>query len=109
MAGFDPARQRTRRPRLDEAIPRCGGRHDRGVPLLGLRQAVLTGCIGELPATVIDYLRDAVIADAMWARFGSVEVEIAPRRRLAGMVHSAISRTILEPDRADSATNVPTS
>jgi predicted NBD/HSP70 family sugar kinase len=66
--------------------------------VLGLRQAVLTGCIGELPVAVLQYLRDAVIADAMWARFGSVEVEIAPRRRLAGMVHNAISRTILEPE-----------
>ena len=63
--------------------------------VLGLRKAVLTGCITEMPATVTNYLTQAIRADAMWARFGDVEVDTAPRRRLAGMIHSAISRTLL--------------
>lgn len=66
--------------------------------VLGLRKAVLTGCIAEMPASVTQYLSEAVRADAMWARFGSVEVDTAPRRRLAGMIHSAISRTLLAPE-----------
>ncbi|MFT3788410.1 MAG: ROK family protein [Tepidisphaeraceae bacterium] len=66
--------------------------------VLGLRQVVVTGCICDFPPSVIDYLANAIRADAMWARFGTVELHTAPRRRLAGMVHSAIGRTLLQAD-----------
>ena len=61
----------------------------------GLRQVVLTGALHELPEAVADYLTEAVRANTMWARFGTIDVYTAPRRRLAGMVHTAISQTVL--------------
>lgn len=65
--------------------------------VLGLRQVVLTGGLAELPVSAVEYISEAIRADAMWARFGSVICRTAPRRRLAGMVSLAIDRTLLVP------------
>jgi len=74
--------------------------------VLGLRRAVITGSLTELPPVVMQYLSHAVQNGAMWARFGKVECLSAPRRRTAGMVAVGIDR-LLVPDakekRPDSA------
>jgi predicted NBD/HSP70 family sugar kinase/biotin operon repressor len=62
---------------------------------LGLREVILTGYTSDFPPHVIEYLSDCIRADAMWARFGSVTVRTAPRRRLAGILSVGIERTLL--------------
>ncbi|HOW73688.1 MAG TPA: ROK family protein [Phycisphaerae bacterium] len=64
--------------------------------ILGLRRVVVTGILGELPAPVMAHLSAAVIAGAMWARFGEVTCEAASRRRMAGLVSAAIDRILLQ-------------
>ncbi|HEX2972879.1 MAG TPA: ROK family protein [Tepidisphaeraceae bacterium] len=63
--------------------------------VLGVRRAVITGSLTELPPAAIQYLSDAVIKGAMWARFGEVVCQGAPRRRNAGLVSAAIDRVLL--------------
>ena len=64
--------------------------------ILGLRRVVVTGILSELPASVMAHLSRAVIAGAMWARFGEVTCEAVPRRRMAGLVSAAIDRILLQ-------------
>ena len=63
--------------------------------VLGLRHVVITGSLTELPPTVMDCLSRAIRDGTLWARFGKVEVEAAPRRRTAGLVATAIDRLVL--------------
>ncbi len=64
--------------------------------MLGLRQVVLTGAFAEFPQPYIEYLSEAIRADAMWARFGSIVCRTAARHRQAGLVSLAIDRTLLD-------------
>lgn len=64
--------------------------------ILGLRRVVVTGILSELPVPVTAHLSRAVVAGAMWARFGEVTCEAAPRRRMAGLVAAAIERVLLQ-------------
>lgn len=63
--------------------------------VIGLRHVVITGSLTQLPPAVMDYLKQAIERGAMWARFGRVEVEAAPRRRAAGLVAVGIDRLVL--------------
>lgn len=63
--------------------------------VLGLRRVVVTGTLNELPPAVLSYLTDAVNRGTLWARFGEVKVEGAPRRRKAGLVAAGIDRFIV--------------
>jgi predicted NBD/HSP70 family sugar kinase len=63
--------------------------------VLGLRRVVITGSLGELPACVTEYLCSAVERSAMWARFGELVCEPAPRRRAAGLVAAGVDKLIL--------------
>jgi predicted NBD/HSP70 family sugar kinase len=63
--------------------------------VIGLRHVVITGSLTDLPRSVMDYLTQAIERGAMWARFGRVEVEAAPRRRTAGLVAAGIDRLIV--------------
>lgn len=63
--------------------------------VLGLRHVIVTGSLTELPGAVMDHLSGAIVKGAMWARFGKVEVECAPRRRTAGLVAVGIDRLVL--------------
>ena len=63
--------------------------------VLGLRRVIVTGSLVELPPAVMEYLRGAVIQGSMWARFGEVLVQSAPRRRTAGLVAVGIDRLVL--------------
>jgi len=64
--------------------------------ILGIRRVIVTGILSELPTTVMAHLSAAVVAGAMWARFGEVTCEAAPRRRMAGLVSAAIERILLQ-------------
>jgi predicted NBD/HSP70 family sugar kinase len=63
--------------------------------VFGLRRVVITGAVSELPSAVFSYLSQAIVKGALWARFGELNVEKAPRRRKAGLVAAGIDRLIL--------------
>lgn len=63
--------------------------------LVGVRHVVVTGALAELGPAALERLRRAVNASALWARFGQVTVEAAPRRRAAGLVHAVLDRVVL--------------
>lgn len=63
--------------------------------VLGLRRVIITGSLTELAPAVMDHFSTAIVQGAMWARFGKVEVESAPRRRMAGLVAVSIDRLVL--------------
>jgi predicted NBD/HSP70 family sugar kinase len=73
--------------------------------VLGLRRVVITGDVLELPPAVFSYLSDAIIKGALWARFGELKVEKAPRRRKAGLVAAGIDRFIFPVGTTDLAAN----
>jgi predicted NBD/HSP70 family sugar kinase len=63
--------------------------------VLGLRRIIVTGILTELPPVVMNHLSREVVQGAMWARFGAVKFEAAPRRRTAGLVAVGIDRLVL--------------
>jgi len=74
------------------------------INVLGVRHLVLTGSLGELPRAVTDHLAGAVRQGALWARFGQVTIEAAPRHRTAGLVAAGVDQLILpmaSPDRVN--------
>jgi hypothetical protein len=73
--------------------------------VLGLRRVVITGAVTELPAAVFTYLTKAISKGALWARFGDLKIEKAPRRRKAGLVAAGIDRFIFPIDASDAAEN----
>jgi predicted NBD/HSP70 family sugar kinase len=65
--------------------------------VLGLRRVILTGSLTELPEEVVQYLEERIRAGSMWARFGEVICESAPRRRQAGLAGVGIDRLLAVP------------
>jgi predicted NBD/HSP70 family sugar kinase len=65
------------------------------INVLGMRHVVITGSLSDLPSVVMEYLSQAVRGGALWARFGQVQVEPAPRHRTAGLVAAGIDRLVL--------------
>jgi predicted NBD/HSP70 family sugar kinase len=63
--------------------------------VLGVRRLIVTGILAELPPAVIRYLAGAISRGALWGRFGKVDVESAPRRRIAGLVSVGIDRLVV--------------
>lgn len=63
--------------------------------VLGLRRVILTGAINELPPTVPACLSAAISRGALWARFGEMKVEAAPRRRVAGLVAAGLDQLVI--------------
>lgn len=62
--------------------------------VLGVRRVVVTGRLTSLPPEVITHLSKAITRGALWARFGDVIVEAAPRRRMAGLVAAGLDRLV---------------
>jgi hypothetical protein len=56
---------------------------------------VITGALAELHSAVKEHLTRAIVKGAVWARFGALIVETAPRRRAAGLVAVGIDRLVL--------------
>ncbi len=65
--------------------------------VLGLKHAVVTGFLADLPPEDFDVLRRSIAASAMASRFGSVRTEAAPRHWLAGLASVGIDRVIAPP------------
>ena len=74
-----------------------------GLNMVGLRRVVITGSVNELPEVVFNYLAEAIVKGTLWARFGELRVEKAPRRRKAGLVAAGIDRLIVPDDASDMA------
>ncbi|HEX4349874.1 MAG TPA: ROK family protein, partial [Verrucomicrobiae bacterium] len=68
--------------------------------IVGLRRVVITGAVNELPPAVFNYLSEAIVKGTLWARFGDLKIEKAPRRRKSGLVAAGIDRLIV-PDEAN--------
>ncbi len=68
--------------------------------MVGLRRVIITGAVNELPPAVFDYLSEAIVKGTLWARFGELKIEKAPRRRKSGLVAAGIDRLIV-PDEAN--------
>lgn len=79
------------RAALETAAQVLGG----AMNVTGVKHLVVTGALAELPDAAHVVLREAVQRSAMWARFGTVEVTIAPRHRAAGLVAAGIDRVLL--------------
>ncbi len=82
-------------PWLANALDATAGVIAGAMNVLGLRRVVITGAIRELPPQVLDYLSAAISRGALWARFGEIKVESAPRRRVAGLVAAGLDRLII--------------
>jgi N-acetylglucosamine repressor len=63
--------------------------------VLGLHRVVITGSLAELPEAVTAHLVSEVENGALWARFGEVRCQTAPRRRAAGLVAAGLDRLVL--------------
>jgi len=63
--------------------------------VLGVRRVVITGALVELPEEVFSGLSTAIARGILWARFGQVKIEKAPRRRNAGLVAAGIDRLVV--------------
>jgi predicted NBD/HSP70 family sugar kinase len=72
--------------------------------MLGLRRVIITGTVTKLPPVVFSYLSEAIIKGTLWARFGELKIEKAPRRRKAGLVAAGIDRLIVPEESANLAT-----
>jgi len=82
-------------PWLAETFQATAGVIAGALNVLGLRRVVITGAPVELPPPVFANLAEAINQSALWARFGDVKVEAAPRRRMAGLVAAGIDRLIV--------------
>jgi predicted NBD/HSP70 family sugar kinase len=63
--------------------------------VLGVRRVVITGALVELPDEVFSGLSTAIARGILWARFGQVKIEKAPRRRNAGLVAAGLDRLVV--------------
>lgn len=87
--------QRGVEPWLADTLEATAGVIAGALNVLGLRRVVITGSLNELPPAVLAHLTRAISKGALWARFGDVKVESAPRRRIAGLVSAGLDRLIV--------------
>jgi glucokinase len=83
---------------LQQSLVAMGGIIAGALNALGLRHVVVTGHLTALPPAVIDILATATRRGSMWARFGEVLCEAAPRRRMAGLVAAGLDRLLFPAD-----------
>jgi predicted NBD/HSP70 family sugar kinase len=84
---------------LAETLDATGNVIAGALNVTGLRRVIITGTLTELPPVVMDHLSRAIMRGAMWARFGELVIETAPRRRAAGLVAVGIDRLVLPMER----------
>jgi predicted NBD/HSP70 family sugar kinase len=68
--------------------------------MVGLQQVILSGALLELAPEVFHHLARAITRGTMWGRFGKVDVQPAPRRRIAGLIAIGLDRLALPTSRA---------
>ncbi len=62
--------------------------------ILGVHRVIVTGLLAEMPGA-IEHLGAEIQAGTLWARFGQVVCQAAPRRRAAGLVGAGLDRLVL--------------
>jgi len=62
--------------------------------MVGLQQVIITGAVTELAPAVFRHLAQAIARGAMWGRFGKLDVQSAPRRRMAGLIAIGLDRLV---------------
>ena len=62
--------------------------------MVGLQQVIITGALLELAPEVFRHLAQAITRGAMWGRFGELDVQPAPRRRIAGLIALGLDRLV---------------
>jgi predicted NBD/HSP70 family sugar kinase len=82
-------------PWLEHALDATASVIAGALNVLGLRRVVITGTIKDLPAPVLSYLSNAISKGALWARFGKIKVEGAPRRRVSGLVAAGLDQLVM--------------
>src|SRR5262249_30253917 len=63
--------------------------------VLGLGRVVITGGLTTLPQNIKDHLAGEIRKGALWAKFGEVHIEFAPRRRMRGLISVGIDRLVV--------------
>lgn len=81
-------------PWLCKALAATGNVIAGALNVLGVHRVIVTGILNELPGAV-DCLGAEIKSGALWARFGQVSCEGAPRRRAAGLVGAGLDRLVL--------------
>lgn len=82
-------------PWLAHALDATAGVIAGALNVLGLRRIVITGILPELPTVVMQYLMQSIARGSLWAKFGSINVEGAQRRRNAGLVTIGLDHLIM--------------
>jgi predicted NBD/HSP70 family sugar kinase len=62
--------------------------------MVGLQQVIITGALLDLAPGGFRHLAEAITRGAMWGRFGQIDVQPAPRRRIAGLVALGLDRLV---------------
>jgi predicted NBD/HSP70 family sugar kinase len=93
-------------PWLAKTLDAMGAGIAGALNVLGLRRVVITGTVTEMAPVVFSYLTKAIVKGTLWARFGELKIEKAPRRRKAGLVAAGIDRLIV-PDEAPESAAIP--
>jgi predicted NBD/HSP70 family sugar kinase len=75
--------------------------------VLGLHRVVVTGLLTQLPSFAFAHLADQIQRGAMWARFGQVICQSAPRRRAAGLVAVGLDRLVFPNGEDATRTRAP--
>ena len=101
QALIDSIADRGIEPWLGEALDSTAGIIAGALNVLGLRRVIITGSINEMPPVVMSYLSNAISRGALWARFGEIKVEGAPRRRVAGLVAAGLDQLIMPMDEGE--------
>ncbi len=80
---------------LEPTLEAAAGAIAGALNVLGLRRVIITGSLTELPGAVVEELARLVQRGAMWARFGKVECQSAPRRRGRGLAAAGVEKLLL--------------
>lgn len=82
-------------PWMAEALDATASAIAGALNVCGLRRVVVTGSVEQLSAEVMRYLSSAIERGSLWARWGRLEIQGAPRRRAAGLAAAGLERLIL--------------
>lgn len=82
------------RPWLSRSLDIAGATIAGAMNVLGVKRAVLSGWINDLPESVAHHLSSSISRGAMWGRFGEVSVDVSDRHRMAGLVWAGLDRVM---------------
>lgn len=82
-------------PWLEETLETAAKVVAGAINVLGLHHVVLTGTLTEFPESAFARLGEGIQRGALWARFGKVTCQAAPRRRSSGLVAVGVDRLVL--------------